>query len=866
MVEMAAYAAVVSLINRLNSSMHFNPIQLGRFTSECSNSDGDREALESVFPAANREGLLPNVVSLSRRLDELLNSQQMREYLQLLCHYNLCFPTESLRMASLSLNLPGESGFANKHFQYCDILIQAWERLDDYLIHQWNIQDFKQSVCLLEAFLSDHPPVNKNDRKKIQVLAHKAENLIDSLTSDINLEYQLRVYKMKKKFDHLTETKWQYEWSTMCTSVFTASHSLCSSTSRNTMPLETNLDIKYLRESSSIHSFIGFGRVRTLFNFSLMLRVLDLSFQPFNSFPMQVLYSESLRYLALASFDDLPQRLPLLRHLQTLVRHCHEATLILPVQIWKMKRLRHLYFKKSCRLQIPPNMRWFLDSTHLLRFDEENHLCMPKLQTLSNLSFGSCSEEILTRIPNLKKLGLREDEGERLSDEQLLYCLNNLKVLCGLVTLKCFFTKQRPLPMPDAFPPNLKHLTLQGCRRPWKEMSILSALPKLEVLKLKDCAFEGSEWDLTEEEVFYQLKAMVIDIADLEQWEACSIHFPNLQSLVLKYCQHLKEIPIGIGDINTLQLIELWACSSSANDSAERIQEEQQNLGNDGLTIKIHSIPNGKWQSIFSKFVAMNGILNLCAPHQQRILKQKYKLRNSHDDLNLEIRSEISISSFRKKRKVERQKGDMAAYAAIVSLMNALNEYMRFNLTEFLLNLKYKWDEDREALESVFLAANGEDGLLLPNIDSLVRRLDELLSSLQFKPHDCPRKYVEFLYHYNLNCPREALRNFCQPLKLNLPNQKITNKSRDCYQLQLGAWIQLDEFLIHQCHIKNLKQSVCLVEAFLRDHPPMNKNDGKQILVRAQNAEALIDIINESESESLSHSMLYKMQKEFVHD
>nr|GMD19823.1 putative late blight resistance protein homolog R1B-16 isoform X2 [Ipomoea batatas] len=175
---MAAYAAVVSLINRLNSSMHFNPIQLGRFTSECSK----------------------------------------------------------------------------------------------------NIQDFKQSVCLLEAFLSDHPPVNKNDRKQIQVLAHKAENLIDSLTSDINLEYQLRVYKMKKKFDHLTETKWQYEWSTMCTSVFTASHSLCSSTSRNTMPLETNLvgcdddlikikeqlaffcqDIKYLRESSSIHSFICFG-------------------------------------------------------------------------------------------------------------------------------------------------------------------------------------------------------------------------------------------------------------------------------------------------------------------------------------------------------------------------------------------------------------------------------------------------------------------------------------------------------------------------------------------------------------------------------------------------------------------------------
>nr|GMD15432.1 putative late blight resistance protein homolog R1B-14 [Ipomoea batatas] len=460
--------------------MHFNPIQLGRFTSECSaflhkhNSDEDREALESVFPAANREVLLPNIVSLSCRLDELLNSQQMerddcpREYLQLLSHYKLCFPRESLRKFSLSLNLPNRKRFANSHFWHCHQLLQAWERLDDYLIHQWNIQDFKQSVCLLEAFLRDHPPVNKNDRKQIQVLAHKAENLIDSLTSDIYLEYHSRKgvpYSVSRRF-------------------------FCQDIDQD--------DDKYLPESSSIHSFLGF---------------------------------ESLRYLALASFDDLPPRLPLLRHLQTLYT--------------------------------------------------------------ASISFASVFVSVLAAHIR----GLREDEGERPSDEKLQYHLNNLKFLPCLETLKCFFTKQRPLPMPDAFPPNLKNLTLRGCRRSWKEMSILSALPKLEVLKLKDCAFVGSEWELTEEEVFYQLKAMVIDIADLEQWEACSIHFPNHHSLVLKYCKHLNEIPIGIGDINTLQLIELWACSTSAYDSAERIQEEQQNSGNDGLTVRIHRVHNDEWHT-----------------------------------------------------------------------------------------------------------------------------------------------------------------------------------------------------------------------------------------------------------------------------
>nr|GMD20950.1 putative late blight resistance protein homolog R1B-14 [Ipomoea batatas] len=194
----------------------------------------------------------------------------------------------------------------------------------------------------------------------------------------------------------------------------------------------------------------------------------------------------------------------------TLVRRCHEACLILPEEIWEMKQLRHLYFKKCSRLPVPgKRMTW-------------------------------------------------------------------------------------PLPMPDAFPPNLKQLTLQGCHRPWKEMWVLSALPKLEVLKLKDYAFKGSEWQLTDEEVFFRLKVLLIDIVDLEQWEASSINFPKLQSLVLKYCTHLREIPIGFGEIYTLQSIELWECNSSTYDSVDRIREEQENSGNDGLIVRIHRGHNGK--------------------------------------------------------------------------------------------------------------------------------------------------------------------------------------------------------------------------------------------------------------------------------
>ncbi|XP_019171303.1 PREDICTED: putative late blight resistance protein homolog R1A-10 isoform X2 [Ipomoea nil] len=327
----------------------------------------------------------------------------------------------------------------------------------------------------------------------------------------------------------------------------------------------------------SICSFIAFGRVQQLNGFE-MLRVLDISFQSFMRFPSEILCLKILRYLAIGLFNDLPPSFSELCRLQTLIRWCNGACLILPEETWKMKELRHVYFKKSSHFPVPgTRMTWY----------GERHWDLPKLQTLSYLSFGSCAREILTQVPNLKKLGLREEEGEYLRDEQLVCYLNNLKVLHCLEKLKCFFTKQRPLPSPDAFPPSLKQLSLRGCQRPWKEMSVLSALPNLEVVKLKDYAFKGSQWELIEE-VFCQLKVMLIDIADLEQWEASSINFPKLQSLVLKYCSHLREIPIGFGEVYTLQSIELWECNSSTYDSVDRIREEQEDSGNDGFTVRIH--------------------------------------------------------------------------------------------------------------------------------------------------------------------------------------------------------------------------------------------------------------------------------------
>lgn len=176
-----------------------------------------------------------------------------------------------------------------------------------------------------------------------------------------------------------------------------------------------------------------------------------------------------------------------------------------------------------------------------------------------------------------------------MTDEQMSYYLNNLNCIEGLETLKCRFVNPMRVPLRNFFPSTLKNLTLSGSHRPWEEISVLSSLPELQVLKLKKFAFQGAKWG-TNEMFFPKLKFLLLGKTDLMYWEASDINFPNLECLLLYNCKNLIEISVGIGDIPTLELIELYGCGSSANDSAKRMQQEQQHyMANDGLNMKIHN-------------------------------------------------------------------------------------------------------------------------------------------------------------------------------------------------------------------------------------------------------------------------------------
>ncbi|KAL8249101.1 hypothetical protein R6Q59_005969 [Mikania micrantha] len=117
-------------------------------------------------------------------------------------------------------------------------------------------------------------------------------------------------------------------------------------------------------------------------------------------------------------------------------------------------------------------------------------------------------------------------------------------------------------------------------------MSIVQSLPNLEVLNILEHAFLGPKWE-TGDVPFQQLKFLKLQGLKIEQWDASSTNFPCLTQLVLDACRHLKEIPLEIGYISTLELIDVDDSNSAVVESLVEIREEQQNFGNYDLKINV---------------------------------------------------------------------------------------------------------------------------------------------------------------------------------------------------------------------------------------------------------------------------------------
>ncbi|KAI3464152.1 hypothetical protein Pfo_020815 [Paulownia fortunei] len=335
---------------------------------------------------------------------------------------------------------------------------------------------------------------------------------------------------------------------------------------------------------SLARSFICIGHasrviLSPLFFALRLLRVLDVLGIEFHKFPEDILQLVNLRYLAFTCHSDLPSSISRLWNLETFIvqRRSRNNIAYVPSELWEMPQLRHLKFKQTF-VWIEPEFG-------------QGFVLLDNLQTLSTVRMSAYTlNKPLEIVPNVKKLGIFCDV--------LVDTITDLTRLDKLETLKCSTDLE-----PDSltflsyltFPPSLKKLTLRKCRIPWRFMTTVGSLPNLEVLKLQNCTFQGpegmateAEWETAEGE-FCQLQFLLLEKLNLVRWQAEQGHFPKLQCLVIRNCCALEEIPCGIGEIPTLEMIELDESSRGAVSSAKQIQEEQRDqYGNYGLQIRIY--------------------------------------------------------------------------------------------------------------------------------------------------------------------------------------------------------------------------------------------------------------------------------------
>ncbi|XP_042025048.1 putative late blight resistance protein homolog R1A-3 [Salvia splendens] len=223
--------------------------------------------------------------------------------------------------------------------------------------------------------------------------------------------------------------------------------------------------------------------------------------------------------------------------------------------------------------------------------------------------FGEQSSSQPNNLEFLSKVTIRD-----LNDENMLKCSPNLRELkCKCFPLVVeetgelrypdfsFFTQLELLHLEGSFintivdislPSNVKELTLSGLYLPWEKISVIGRLQNLQNLKLLFGAFDGEIWETREGE-FQQLRVLVLKtVYDLREWKVeSSDHFPRLRWLVLDDCQHLQEIPAAVGEIDTLEVVEIKGyCQETLMKSAEEIEKEQREAGNDGLKFHLHKI------------------------------------------------------------------------------------------------------------------------------------------------------------------------------------------------------------------------------------------------------------------------------------
>ncbi|KAL7123448.1 hypothetical protein ACP275_01G105300 [Erythranthe tilingii] len=268
-----------------------------------------------------------------------------------------------------------------------------------------------------------------------------------------------------------------------------------------------------------------------------LLKILDALAIRFYEFPHQILALFHLRYFAITCDGELPNSISRLWNLQVLIVCQHHniklsnnGPIYLPIEIWKLHKLKKLYCQG---FDLPPPT------------PDDSGLVLEKLLTLSGVSVHSCTKEVLSRIPNLKRIAV-QIESAHDSIETFNFFGHFASLYQKFESFKCVVVnpnlRSQVVPCVPKFPVNITKICLSGCGLPWNNMEVIAGLPFLKVLKLRWYAFCGPVWKTTDVQ-FPKLEFLMLEDLDIEHWESGGKPFPRVRHVIFRHCYKLESIP-----------------------------------------------------------------------------------------------------------------------------------------------------------------------------------------------------------------------------------------------------------------------------------------------------------------------------------
>ncbi|XP_071940862.1 putative late blight resistance protein homolog R1A-3 isoform X2 [Coffea arabica] len=276
-----------------------------------------------------------------------------------------------------------------------------------------------------------------------------------------------------------------------------------------------------------------------------------------------------LRYLALTALEMefIPPSIAKLSHLETFCLYSNRMV-SLPDSIWNMKKLRHVFLWAGVVIGLSSN-----DNV------VENLSTLPNLDTLSRLRLYKEGENLLRRIPNVRRLKIIDHQTGVLN-------MSRLECLESLTWLGNYSSRSR-VHVELSFPMNLKKLCLHNLGLPCSKMSLVEQLPNLEVLKLRWPLSRdgGQRWELMEGG-FPKLRVLTLEEVQVVEWTEADPnsgeYFPCLQQLKLHKIFNLKMMPACLGSTSTLETINVSSCGDGVKSLVREIKAAQEDNYGDG--------------------------------------------------------------------------------------------------------------------------------------------------------------------------------------------------------------------------------------------------------------------------------------------